>query len=182
MENKLCSKCKLCKPISEYSKSKRGANGLRSNCKACDRVRCKEWKDKNPNKVQATNQKRDQQRKAEPEKEMLRRAKKRAIIRNIEFSIGVEDILIPYECPVLNKKLQYSNSQSVHRFAPSLDRKDITKGYVSGNVQVISYKANTMKSDATLEELQLFALWVLENTELSQGTIKKIKELNAKIH
>ena len=47
-------------------------------------------------------------------------------------------------------------------FSPSLDRIDSTKGYVPGNVWVISNKANRMKSNAAAEELIIFAKSVLD--------------------
>ena len=39
--------------------------------------------------------------------------------------------------------------------SPSLDRIDPTKGYVKGNVWIISHKANVFKSYATHEELKI---------------------------
>ena len=36
----------------------------------------------------------------------------------------------------------------------TLDRIDPTKGYTLGNVQILSFRANTIKGDATLEELK----------------------------
>jgi len=179
---KICSKCSKIKPEDEYSKSKRGHNGLRSNCKSCDRLRCKEWKDKNPEKIKATNLRREKGRKQNPKTEMLRRAEKRSKSKGIKFSITEDDIDIPQICPILRKPLVFSNSKSINRFAPSLDRIYIEDGYTPENVAVISYKANTMKSDASIEELQLFALWVLENFPLNSDSIQRIKEVNARIH
>lgn len=37
---------------------------------------------------------------------------------------------------------------------PTLDRIDNSKGYVKGNVRVVSYRANTLKGDASLAEMQ----------------------------
>lgn len=100
-----------------------------------------------------------------PEWRMHNRAKQRAIASGMMFDIEVEDIVIPEVCPVLGLPLKinnhsYGKGHGPNNYSPSLDRIDNTKGYVKGNVQVISQLANKMKSDATIEQLQSFSLWI----------------------
>lgn len=71
------------------------------------------------------------------------------------------DLIIPDYCPLLGIKLEYTSGKTNNPNTPSLDKIDPTKGYVKGNVRIISYKANTMKNNATREELELFAKNIL---------------------
>lgn len=96
-----------------------------------------------------------------PEVRMYRRAKSRAKERGIEFSIEKSDVIIPEFCPILGVKLEPHVGHSGGRpNSPALDRIDNSKGYVEGNVIVISHLANMMKSSATKGELVAFADWV----------------------
>ena len=73
-----------------------------------------------------------------------------------EFSIELEDITIPEKCPVFGFELKREDRET-WMFAPSVDRIDSSKGYIKGNVTVVSRRANIIKRDATIEELeQLF--------------------------
>lgn len=84
-------------------------------------------------------------------------AKRRAKKKGLEFSIKKEDVFLPDLCPVFNVPMIKGTIM-----APSLDRIDSSKGYVKDNVQVISTLANRMKSNATQEELEKFAKWILK--------------------
>jgi hypothetical protein len=86
---------------------------------------------------------------------MWHAAKKRAKEKGLEFDIELSDISIPEVCPILGTALQRERgSLTTTGCSPSLDRKDNSLGYVKGNVWVISHRANRLKPDATIEELE----------------------------
>src|SRR6185369_10781632 len=87
------------------------------------------------------------------EKVLWRNAQQRARVHGIEFSISVEDIIVPEFCPILGLRLAIAEG-SAKDFSPSIDRVDPAKGYIKGNVQVICHKANTIKSNATIQEMR----------------------------
>jgi hypothetical protein len=82
------------------------------------------------------------------------KARDRAKEFNLPFTISREDVCIPEKCPLLEIPL-FRAGQKPTPNSPTLDRIIPTLGYVKGNIQVISFKANTMKSNATLEEMEL---------------------------
>ena len=97
--------------------------------------------------------------KRDPVERLLKAAKYRARQKGIPFELVYGDVYIPDVCPVLGIPLIPQNAGMVDN-APSLDRLDSTKGYVRGNVYVISWRANKLKSDATLEELEAIVKYV----------------------
>lgn len=99
-----------------------------------------------------------------PTKHLYWLAKSRAKRKGIEFSIELSDINIPEYCPYLGLSLIPTSSLGApNRWnTATLDRIDNTKGYIKDNIEVISWKANTMKSNATPEELVKFAKRILE--------------------
>jgi len=88
---------------------------------------------------------------------ILIEAKRRALRKNIEYDLNENEIFVPDVCPILGTKFENGTS-----YAFSIDRKDNSKGYKMDNVQIISNKANIMKSDATNEELVKFAEWIIK--------------------
>jgi hypothetical protein len=78
----------------------------------------------------------------------------------VEFASYIKSIA-PQKCPVFNKKFT-ERGTGFDRWSPSIDKINPKKGYVRGNIQVISMLANCMKRDATATELRAFAQWVLK--------------------
>src|SRR5665213_1381886 len=84
-------------------------------------------------------------------------AKYRAKEFSIPFNITIEDIIVPLRCPLLNIPLKSNRGGKVLAAgSPTLDRVIPSIGYTKGNVWVISAKANRIKSDLTLSELENF--------------------------
>lgn len=85
---------------------------------------------------------------------MIRHAKRRATIKGLPFNLTESDIVIPTFCPALGLPLVKNfGGTTGSDNSPSLDRIVAHRGYVRGNVIVISYKANRIKSNATPAEL-----------------------------
>ncbi len=106
-------------------------------------------------------------RKNHPEKWMLKRTKARAAKRGVIFDLVKDDIVIPEYCPVLGIKLEQGRNQKLPN-SPSLDRIIPSKGYVKGNVAVISLRANQIKNDATIEDLQKVINWLKKTIDANQ--------------
>ena len=112
---------------------------LKDKSKTKDYLRA--WKDKNR------------------EKNLFQLARHRALKKGIEFNIEISDIIIPEICPILGLPIKKAIDGN-RDLSPSLDRIDNDKGYIKGNIQVISFKANAMKLTADKSELINFANWV----------------------
>lgn len=105
----------------------------------------------------AATSKRTHGRSTSVEAKMFYAAKKRAKKNGLVFNLQLEDVVVPEFCPLLGLRLQTNAKGHAHN-SPSLDRFDSSKGYVKGNVWVISHRANTLKGDASINELQTLAL------------------------
>lgn len=90
------------------------------------------------------------------EQKMFYNARERCIQSKRIFDITLSDIKLPENnlCPILGVELK-----ALTRYAPSLDRKDSSKGYTPDNIWGISRLANKMKNDSTPEELRRFGKW-----------------------
>ena len=85
-------------------------------------------------------------------------AKERAKEKSIPFDLEPKDIVIPELCPLLNIPLEVAPpGNGPQDYSPSLDRLEPNKGYVKGNVRVISVLANRIKTNASLEQILLLS-------------------------
>lgn len=79
--------------------------------------------------------------------------KSRAKRTGKEFDLDFNDMVVPDTCPVLGIPLEWGTKRTVDG-SPSLDRFDNDKGYTKENVRIISRRANCLKNDATVDELE----------------------------
>lgn len=160
---RVCRQCGVKKPQDAF---------YWKECKGRLSSRCRECKSKNykENPVRARERSRDYYvanrdrvlardksfRSKNISRVLLNAARRRAKKMGIPFDLAVEDIPIPKRCPVLGFPLVVNEGRSRHN-SPTLDRIIPTLGYTRGNVVVVSHRANTIKSDASIHELELVA-------------------------
>lgn len=97
---------------------------------------------------------------------MLNKTKARAKKKGIPFNIELDDIVIPEKCPVLGVPFTFEpdpTRKNKFDFLPSIDRLKPELGYVKGNINVMSARANRFKNDSTPEELKLVSEWLEKN-------------------
>jgi hypothetical protein len=135
---------------------------------AKERAQRLKWRLANPELYREHRRRHEKNRRHTPagfKTELTLRARGRARKTGLDSSIRTSDLYWPTHCPVLGLELDYSTPRgkrlSGNPNSPSLDRWDNTKGYVPGNVYVISYKANALKGNATAEELAAVAKYAL---------------------
>jgi len=153
---KTCSICKTEQSLHNFSKHRKQPDGFTYSCRKCNN---KEAILKGMN---------------------LAYIKHRALKKNISFDITITDLFFPEYCPILNLKLNYNRgTKTMQSNSPSLDRIDNSKGYVKGNVIVISALANAMKSSATFDQIKLFSknMVNLINTFENQGALGDITDI-----
>jgi hypothetical protein len=130
-----CRECGELKPVSDYKPHATRLDRLQPRCKPCHVLHC--------NKL----------RRQDVAGSLIVGARSNAKRRGIPFTIDRDDIVVPDVCPVLGIPLR----KAVKRMddnSPSIDRIDSSLGYVQGNIRIISWKANRLKSNATLEDLE----------------------------
>jgi hypothetical protein len=138
---KRCSSCKEYKSVCEYYADKTTRDGFMAQCQGC----------------YGRSEKERIIHLSKPWLRTFSNARSRAKKLGIPFSLTKENVQLLYSlsdgiCPVLQIPMMIGGDlQSV----PSIDRIRPEFGYVTGNVRLISFRANSLKSNATLYELRL---------------------------
>ena len=136
---KKCTSCKAEKPLEEFHLKVSSRDGRDTRCKSC----CLASQKKH--------------RRDLVEHNIWRTAKNRAKRRELDFDLAIDDIVIPERCPILDIPIFVVEGKKWGNNSPSLDRIDNSKGYIKGNVAVISMQANNMKANLDVEDVELLA-------------------------
>ena len=157
---KTCLKCHTEKELDAFSVNKHQKDGRHCYCRACLKKQYAANRERTPEQRMEKSLAAKERHRESPHIEMWYGARKRAKEKGLPFSITMEDIRIPVRCPVFGVEMAPGDGKA-GRWSPSLDAIVPEKGYVLGNIQVISRFANTMKNSASPNELAIFSEWVL---------------------
>lgn len=135
---KTCRKCKESKSLTEYHSNRLTKDGLEGICKTCRKEEANKKYRKDPFSTLA------RCKKAECKK------------KGLEYNLDPEYLrgIWTGKCPVFDTEITIGNSGYGSHRSGHLDRIDPNLGYTKGNVRYISGRANRIKYDATIDELQ----------------------------
>ena len=145
------------------------------NCVECCRLNAEKWLNSNKEKSKTTkakyslnnkeklNKQTKEWHKNNKQRGMLKAAKTRSKALGIPFNLSIEDIAIPDACPIFGISLFFTDGGRTDN-TPSLDKIKPELGYVKGNVRVVSWRANRLKCDGSLEEFESIVRYLKENT------------------
>lgn len=137
-----CTQCTMSKVGKAYGEKRRANPTGKTSSEHCKNYNQRQF-EKNPFEFRL--------------KRTLRACKTRAKKYNVPFKITLQDLIDMFPtdnlCPVLKKPFVWGTKSS-KELSPSIDRMIPELGYVKGNIKFISYKANRIKNDSTVEILE----------------------------
>jgi hypothetical protein len=149
-------KCKICletKSLSDFQVNSKTKDGHLGICKECHQEKVKkvfEGRQKQEEKYQEVEKKFGD---IQTKQYLISSARKRAKEFGIECSITPGDLEITHVCPIMLQPMSRFKDK-MNNYSYTLDRIDSTKGYVKGNVRVISWRANWLKGNLTLDQAE----------------------------
>jgi len=157
--NKEKLKCSICKKMLAtelFARSSRDCH--QSSCKPCRKQYKIEYRKKlknNPRSRILHN--------------MMKNSRSRAKELNLPFDLDKKflDSILGTRCPVFNVPFYMGcgkQGEEVNPFTPSLDRLDNNKGYIKTNIRIICFRANRLKSNASIKELENIIAYIRRET------------------
>lgn len=161
---KVCTLCHQEKDLTEFLRDKHANGGYRNQCKECLRQRNKEqrvWENRKESYNAAMRKYRSTEKGAIHTS--YQAAKGRAKKSDIPFDLDLEFVTELFyqqggKCALTGEDMIPKSG----RTSPSLDKMNPSLGYVRGNVQWTTWKANCIKQDMTMDELFEFCKKVIE--------------------
>ena len=144
-DEKICSCCNQWKKLNDFY-FQENRQQYTAACKICKR------------KLNNAARNKERNNKIGTLRTMLHQAKRRAKNQNIPFSLSIEDLdsLYVTHCPITLQPLDWTRefvtNALPHDNTPSLDKNIPQNGYIRNNCAIISYKANRLKNNGTLDE------------------------------
>lgn len=127
----------------------------------------RKWRAENPDKVKKlAKQSYCKAKSVDPMRKLFHAAKIRAREKGIPFTITLLDIPLPETCPILGIPIETINPipGRKHPNSPSLDQIRPGEGYTPTNTMVISWRANELKSNGTLDEFERLVAFLRSGT------------------
>lgn len=175
-ESKRCPKCTRILPTFSFYKDKSNKDGLTTYCRTCHQsyvpkktrkqanTYFQRWKTKHYDSF------------------LLDQTRSSARRHGKEFNLTKDDLAIPPFCPILGIPLFRTPGKRTDN-TPSVDRTDNSVGYVKGNVRVISWRANQLKRDATVQELEALLAYMksFQSSSAAEQRTVEVPKLNPKV-
>ena len=147
----VCNGCECLFPISEFPVRNDRSGKYRPYCRGCandaTRARYASHKRTQPFKLKATRV----------------RAKAKAEGLNFDLDEAYLKSIWTGVCPAFKVEIYLNERERTDELAAELDKIDPRKGYVKGNVAFLSRRANRLKNNATLEELENIVTWMKQH-------------------
>ena len=150
---KVCTMCKQPKKLTDYY--------WNANCLNCYRPECIECNNSRYNLLDPSGFRR----------KLFINKRSDAKGKGTEFTIEMDDIDFPDVCPVTGAELLYQPGSKPLANTPSFDRVNPLRGYIPGNVKVISALANSAKSNFTIPMLEQLLTYMKGDTNETIETV-----------
>lgn len=143
-KTKICVGCNTELPVDTFYKNRKG---IHNRCKSCYISRNKTYQEKYRNNNRFPIR--------------VRSCRARAKIQNVPFNItsGYIEEIWTDTCPVFGTPLRIDAKKDTEGHA-QLDRLIPSLGYTKGNVVWLSQRANRIKDDANIEDLERLLTWL----------------------